>query len=272
MTCGLLTVPENRASPTGRTIKVAVGIVHAQSPQPGVEPIVFVDGGPSFDAISPFALGSYFAGASYIQRRDVILVDTRGTGLSEPRLGCPELDQAGTESVYAGRFVESMRVELITAALASCRDRLSAAGIDLAAYNSAESAADLDDIRRALGYDRWNLVAISADGVLGLTYMRLFPDGIRSAIIDSGQSTQMLEPLDYARGDTEVLERVFAGCAANAGCSRVSRHPHRVLRPRPPAAGTAGDRGDPGLRAAARQGSDRRCVVLHRRPLRPLPR
>jgi pimeloyl-ACP methyl ester carboxylesterase len=96
---------------------------------------------------------------------------------------------------------------------------LAAAGIDLAAYNTAESAADLDALRRALGYRQWNLFALSADGVLGLTYMRLFPGGIRSAVVDSGQSPQHLWGVDYLRGLNELLERVFAGCAANAACN-----------------------------------------------------
>ena len=96
---------------------------------------------------------------------------------------------------------------------------MTAAGIDLAAYNTAESAADLDALRRALGYRQWNLFALSADGVLGLTYMRLFPGGIRSAVVDSGMSPQHLWGLDYYRGLNELLERVFAGCAANAACN-----------------------------------------------------
>jgi pimeloyl-ACP methyl ester carboxylesterase len=60
--------------------------------------------------------------------------------------------------------------------------------------------------------------------VLGLTYMRLFPQHIRSAILDSPISPQHLEQLDLLRGWTENLERVFAGCAANAACE--ARYPN----------------------------------------------
>ena len=216
--CGSIAVPERRARPGGRTISVAAAIVRAPASRPKADPIVFVDGGPSFGAINAFATDFYFGGASYVQDRDVILVDTRGTGFSEPRLGCPEFDAASDAAWYSKPFVDADIREVYRAAVTACRDRLSRAGVDLAAYNSAESAADLDDLRRALGYKRWNLVAFSADGVLGLTYMRLYPAGIRSAILDSAQSNQMLGHLDYARGNTEVLERVFAGCAANAAC------------------------------------------------------
>ena len=217
--CGFVTVPENRARPSGRTITVAAAVMHAPSPHPRADPIVFLDGGPSFGAISSFAVDFYFGGAAYTGDRDVILVDTRGTGLSQPRLGCPEFDRATESTFYSKPFVGSSSLEDFTDATTACRDRLTGAGIDLAAYDSAESAADLDALRRALGYRQWNLFALSADGVLGLTYMRLFPDTIRSAVVDSAQSPQHLWGLDYYRGLNQLLERAFAGCAANAACN-----------------------------------------------------
>ena len=217
--CGFVAVPENRTRPTGRTITVAAAVMRAPSPHPRDDPIVFLDGGPSFGAISSFAVDFYFGGAAYTRDRDVILVDTRGTGLSQPRLGCPEFDRANVSTFYSEPFVGSSAVADYTRAIRACRDRLTAAGVDLAAYNSAESAADLEALRRALGYRQWNLFALSADGVLGLTYMRLYPRGIRSAVVDSGQSPQHLWGPDHYRGLNELLERIFAGCAANAACN-----------------------------------------------------
>ncbi len=184
--CGYVRVLENRAHSDGRHITVAAAVVRARARHPAADPIVFVDGGPSFGAISGFALGAYFAGAPYARDHDLILVDTRGTGFSRPKLACPELDQAELTAFYAGPAINSRSVPIYRDALHGCRYRLLARGIDLAAYDSAESAADLNDLRLALGVRRWNLLAISADGTLGLTYMRLFPQGIRSSIIDSG--------------------------------------------------------------------------------------
>jgi pimeloyl-ACP methyl ester carboxylesterase len=217
--CGFVTVPENRTHPHGKTIQVAAAVVHAPAAHAKRDPIVFLGGGPSFGAIAPFALNYYFTGASYAQDRDIILVDTRGTGISQPRLGCPEFDQADQSSFYSPPFFQSSYVADFTKAVTACRDRLTAAGIDLSAYNSAESAADLDALRLALGYRQWNVIAFSADGVLGLTYMRLYPRGIRSAIIDSGISPTHRLDLDFMRGQAQELERMFAGCAANPACN-----------------------------------------------------
>ena len=227
--CGYVAVPENRARPNGRRIRVAAAVMRATARHPAADPIVFLDGGPSFGAISGFAVDAYFGGTSYAEDHDVILVDTRGTGLSEPRLGCPEIDEASVTAFYSGPSINSDAARVMTDAIAACRDRLTGAGIDLASYDSAESAADLDALRSALGYRSWNLIALSADGVLGLTYMRLYPRAIRSAIIDSGQSPQHLWGLDYIRGLNEELDAIFAGCAANAACDATYPHMRKVF-------------------------------------------
>lgn len=217
--CGFVTVPENRSRANSRTIQVAAAIIRTPSAHPKRDPIVFLDGGPSFGAISPFALDAYFDGGDLAQNRDIILVDTRGTGYSQPRLGCPEFDQADEASFYAPPYAGSTFAAYFKQAVTDCRNRLTASGIDLSAYNSAESAADLDALRRALGYQEWNMLALSADGVLGLTYMRLYPEGIRSVVIDSGASLQHLWNIDYLRGINDQLERIFGGCRANHACN-----------------------------------------------------
>lgn len=216
--CGYIVVPEDRSQPHGRQITVAAAVVHATVPHPAPDPIVFVEGGPSVGALRSFPLDFYFAGADFAADHDLVLVDTRGTGLSTPRLGCPEFDRASVRAFYSGDSVNSQVLPIYTAATRHCRNRLEASGIDLAAYNSAEGAADLDALRRALGVDNWNLLAVSADGVLGLTYLRLFPGHIRSVILDSAASTSMLWGLDYDRGLNQELEAIFAGCRANDAC------------------------------------------------------
>ena len=217
--CGRIHVPENRADPGGRQITVAAAIVPARSTHPAPDPIVFVEGGPSVGAIAPFSLDFYFAGARFAFDHDVVLVDTRGTGLSRPYLGCPELDHAAVDAFYAPPTVNAQAAPILTAAVQACHDRLAARGIDLAAYTTAASAADLDDLRRALEVTRWNVLAASADGGLGLTYLRLFPAAVRSLIVDSGMSTQMQYDLDYDRGLAQELDSIFAGCAATPACA-----------------------------------------------------
>ena len=173
--CGYVRVPEDRTKPHSRTIKVAAAVVRAKTEQPSAVPIVLLDGGPSFGAISPFALSDYLSGWVVARDRDIVLVDTRGTGFSEPRLGCPELDEAEVRAFYAPPLVNSQALSIYRRDLTACWRRLVREGVDPRAYTSVESAADLEALRRALGVSRWDVFAVSADGVLGATYAGCSP-------------------------------------------------------------------------------------------------
>jgi pimeloyl-ACP methyl ester carboxylesterase len=222
--CGYVRVPQDRSDPTGRQIRVAAAVVHSESPDPSAMPILMLPGGPSAGAITRFSIRAYFSGASWAKGHDVVLVDTRGVGLSTPRLGCPEFDRAGPPTFYSGPGVASRAPRILGAALARCRHRLVSEGVSPEDYTVDESVADLEALRRALRIDQWNLMAVSADGMLGMSYVREHPSSIRSTIVDSGLSTQWLGFLDFDRGASQQLEKVFAGCAANAACRH--RYPH----------------------------------------------
>jgi pimeloyl-ACP methyl ester carboxylesterase len=71
-----------------------------------------------------------------------------------------------------------------------------------------------------IGYKQWNLHVLSAGGVIGLTAMRLHPQGIRSVILDSALGNRFkLRGPDVWGGQNRALEMVFAGCAADAACA-----------------------------------------------------
>ena len=222
--CGFIRVPEDRTRPHSRMIKVAAAVVHSSAAQVAPEPILVLPGGPSAPAIQPFYLQSYFENAEWAAGHDIVLVDTRGTGSSSPRLACPEMDQAEVDHFYAEPYVGSAAHRIIGGALRECRQHLVRRGIDPAAYTTRASVADLEALRAALGVTQWNLLAVSADGVLGMSYVREHPTSIRATIVDSGLSPQMVATLDYDRGVSMQLDAVFRGCAANRACR--SRYPH----------------------------------------------
>ncbi|KAA1418564.1 alpha/beta hydrolase [Nocardioides humilatus] len=244
--CGYVVVPENRRHPEGRTIRVAAAVVHSADPTPRPDPIVFMNGGPSVMTIQGFAMFAYFAGASFAEHRDIVLIDTRGVGISRPRLGCPELDRADPVAAYSGRFVYDRAPSITGRALDHCWDRLTAKGIDLASYDSREGAADVEAIREALGYDQWNLVALSADGTIGMNYLRRYPDSIRSAVFDAPVTANAEHGLDFFRGQVALVRHLFAECRARAMCreaypgferaffrtvDRLNQHPALVTLP-----------------------------------------
>ena len=171
--CGFLVVPENRrdngASSSDKEIRIAVAIARVSSGVALPDPIVFVPGGPSAAAIDPGTI--VFLTSVFGANRDVIFVDARGTGLSQPRLACPEFD-----ALAVAAFPNAPPRAAYLASVRQCRDRLRADGVDLDAYNSAENAEDLDELRIALGYDQWNVLGLSNGGLATLTLMRLHPE------------------------------------------------------------------------------------------------
>jgi pimeloyl-ACP methyl ester carboxylesterase len=222
--CGYVRVPEDRSKAHGRTIKVAAAVVHAKSDDPAPDPIVFLDGGPSFGAIAPFALHDYFFDWPSARDHDIVLVDTRGTGFSTPLLACPEVDKADPQSFYAPPTLNSQAPRIFGRALDACWRRLVREGVDPRAYTTAESAADLEALRRALGIKQWNVFGVSADGVLAATYARLYPDHIRTLVFDSSMAPQAEWGPDFDRGMFRLMEKIFAGCRANKACR--STYPH----------------------------------------------
>ena len=214
--CGHVTVPENRAVPGGRRLKLAVAKLKSLSATPRPDPMVVVGGGPggrTLDRIPAFlANGTVDAMRA---DRDVIVYDQRGVGYSEPAF-CPEATAAlgarrfESQAAYRARQREQ---------LARCGEYMRSAGYDLSQYNSVTSAHDLQDLRRALGYEQWNLHAASYGTRLALVAMREAPQGIRSVVLDSpsppNRAAWFNKPADYV----DILKRLSAACAAQSTCN-----------------------------------------------------
>ena len=105
--CGYVSVPEDRSDPHSRLIKVAAAVVPATHPEPGADPILLLPGGASASSMTRFSIRAYLSGTTWDDGHDVVLVDTRGVGRSEPHLGCPELDASGVRAFYAGPYAGS---------------------------------------------------------------------------------------------------------------------------------------------------------------------
>ncbi|MCP4606809.1 MAG: alpha/beta fold hydrolase [Proteobacteria bacterium] len=214
ITCGYLVVPEDRTKMNSRTLKLAVAVLKGRNTHPDAIPTVFLSGGPGAPAVQ-FTDG--WLEEKLRNSGDLILYDQRGTGYSEPDF-CPELGKD-----WFDVFTQDLtREEALAARLSDatrCHDSLLAKGIDLGAYNSAVSAADLNDLRKALGYKKWNLYGLSYGTRLALTTAREYPEGIRSMVLDAVVPPQMdlytRAPEDLAKS----LSAVFAACANDVACN-----------------------------------------------------
>ncbi len=112
---------------------------------------------------------------------------------------------------------------MIRGAIRGCHDELRARGIDLGAYNVIENAADINDLRQALGYTKWNLAGGSYGGMLEQVEIRDFPAGVRSAVLFSPVPIGMLGG-DNVSSFARSLDKVFKLCKSNKGCSETYPH------------------------------------------------
>lgn len=213
--CGEYQVPENRSNPNGRMIRMPFAILKSHNPNPAPDPVVFVSsGGPGGSSLD--ALAAYVHSA-HLQERDFIFVEQRGNKYAEPALECPEVQMA----IFANfGTMDSLGAEIAREvdAARACRDRLLAQGVDLTAYNSAESAADLEYLRGLLGIEQWNLIGASYSARLVLTTMRLYPAGIRSVVLDSVYAPEVDAYEQRVPTLARALETLFANCAADLEC------------------------------------------------------
>ncbi|AZM87992.1 alpha/beta fold hydrolase [Streptomyces sp. W1SF4] len=217
--CGYLEVPENRARPDGRTIRLAVAVIRSVRADPAPDPVVFMAGGPGADTFDdiPFLIGS-----GLNKDRELIVMAQRGNLHDQPNLACPEVDRANEKTVAFGWDAPEAR-QLLLKAFKECRERLTADGTDLSAYNTTENAADFADLRTALGIAQWNVYGYSYGSNLGLTYLRLHPEGIRALAVDSLSPPQVtILPWGW-RSAREGLDAVLGACAAQPACK--SRYP-----------------------------------------------
>ncbi len=205
--CGFLTVPEDRSQPKGRTIQLAVAIFKTPNPRPAPDPLLILAGGPGVPLLA--TTGQFMNTRNltfYAPDRDVILLDQRGVGYSQPLLSCQ-----------------------INETLQTCHDRLVREGINLSAYTTLEDAADVHDLVRALGHTQVNLEGTSSGTRLALTVMHLYPADIRSVVLISVVPTQENIFNNMAAVNQHAFNALFQGCAANPHCNAAYPHLQTVF-------------------------------------------
>lgn len=217
--CGYLTVPENRTRSDSKTIKLAVAIIKSTNANPEPDAMLYLSGGPGQPALSNNMQAFDVVFAEPIQReRDLVFFDQRGTGASVPSLFCQEEQEAFIASL-AQDITNAAQNEGSNAVLRACHDRLAEDGIDFTGYNSAESAADIADLMRLLGYDSYNIYGVSYGTRLALEAMRTDPEHIRSVVIDSTLPPDTRDGAERSWTFQRAIETLVSACKADAACN-----------------------------------------------------
>jgi pimeloyl-ACP methyl ester carboxylesterase len=203
--CGTLVVRENRHRTDSRLIALPVTRIRARSATPG-SPVFRLQGGPGITNTS-FKDASRFA-----TRHDVVLVGYRGIDGSS-RLDCPEVVSARE---HAGDFLGDRAYSAVAGGFKACANRLQQNGVDLGGYTLPERVDDLEAVRRALGYNRVDLLSESAGTRTAMIYAWRYPDRVhRSVMIGVNPPGNFLWD---AKTTGEQIRKYAARCAADNSC------------------------------------------------------
>ena len=203
--CGTFEVYEDREAASGRKIPLKIVVLPALGNEPKPDPLFFLAGGPGGGA-ADMASGIKPAFARIQSERDIVLVDQRGTGESNP-LKC-KLDEDSLEDL-------SKADEVPLEKFRACLEDYDA---DAKLYTTSIAMDDLDDVRQFLGYGAINLYGGSYGTRAALVYLRRQEEHVRTVVLDGVAPPDMRLPLYMPRDGQRALDLLIADCEADTVC------------------------------------------------------
>lgn len=206
--CGVYEVFENRAAKSGRKIPLQVVVLPATGPERVNDPLVYFAGGPGSSSIEE-GIWIGIDMPELRKRRDILLVDGRGTGMSEG-LVCEEL--RGVESIQ-GFLDEYMDPK----AVRTCLERFRKTA-DLTQYSNDNVVDDVEEIRTALGYGQVNVMGVSYGTRPAQVYLRRHPGSVRTVVLDAVLPLDEPFPVVTARYAQQALDGLLVECEGDPAC------------------------------------------------------
>ena len=214
--CGVVHVPRDYAHPDGPSFALAVVIIASAQQPAKTDPVVYISGGPGAP-LTEYA--GFQARHPYAADRDIVLIDQRGMGRSEPSL-CPAMQSDLVKAMLA------VVAQPTTAALAAdraahaaCHDAIAAGGINPDDFGTAVTVKDFEWVRRALGITRWNVIGESYGTTVAMTLLASYPQAIRSAVLDSLNPPDSYFGMPWSARVMRAREAFFAACQLNQDCA-----------------------------------------------------
>ena len=219
--CAPFQVPENWDKPGGRMIDLKLAIVRSNAQVAERDLVVLLAGGPGQAAteVYPRAAAGF---APMLRHRNLLLLDQRGTGASHP-LKCAQ-DPTDFETASVNEVdLEKVR-ELTQACLADV-----AKDADPAQYTTSAAVRDLEAVRQALGAPEFDLVGVSYGTRVAQQYLKRYPDGVRSLVLDSAVPNALVLGSEFAINLDAALEAQFAQCKRTPACAKTFGDPYASL-------------------------------------------
>lgn len=212
---GYLEVLENRENPNSKTIQIPVYIFKSRSDNPKKDPVLYTVGGPGYTSMRASKYMKYY---KYLDDRDLILFEQRGTQFAKPSLDCPEWAKAVYQSNLPS-FDTTKNDSLFQYAAKNCNERLRNSGIDLNSYTTNQIAADINDLINVLGIENYNLATMSYSTKIGQILIRDYPNKIRSVVMDSPLPLEANYDEESVNNILESVEIIFNDCKRDTICN-----------------------------------------------------
>lgn len=213
--CGIMQVSEDWQDPESRLIEVHYAVLKSHSSTPQSDPVVYLHGGPGGIALWTLALNAE-AFDTVRDKRDIIILDQRGSGFSTP-LTCDPYPVS--DEFYTLEDVGFINNQL-------CAQGNADNGLDWDGYNSYQSGKDVVELVKQLGYDTFNIHGGSYGTRLGLTILREYPETVRSVTLDGTVPPWITTTtINY---EYEQFMMIFSLCAENEACN--SEYPNLKAR------------------------------------------
>lgn len=217
--CGVIVVPIEHDSPDGDTTEVHVTRHPARGERIGT---LFVNpGGPGLST-EQFVKGiANFGPPPLAERFDIVGIDPRGTGKSVP-ITCNDNweDDLSLRPTPEDGFDDDVALFLedFDEMAAVCEQRYGAAY--LASITTENAARDMEAVRLALGDEPISYLGKSYGTAIGAIYATMFPDSIRSVILDGAVPTDPESNLllEEGRARDDALVRLDRSCELWTEC------------------------------------------------------
>lgn len=200
--CTELTVPEDRARPGGRRIRLRVVILPARARPALPDAFTYLAGGPGGAAASEMTATVASIWATVNERRDIVLVDQRGTGASNG-LVCPAPTKPLDTDAQRRQY------------LRTCLARVPG---DPRHYGTRAAMDDLEDVRVALGYEQLDVYGTSYGATAAQIYLNRHPRSVRTMVLDGGTFLDVPFYDRFARNGQRALEKITVRCARQPSC------------------------------------------------------
>lgn len=177
--CYKLVVPRRYDDPSRGTYELAVAVKKSEAPVPGRDPVLWVHGGPG----QGLSAGIVNADFPFFPGADIVFFASRGARNSEPQ-PCTDLEPKKVKA-FVGQKGWRQRIAEFEGIHIECRKRLDQLGIRTDEFGTRLNTEDLEQLRRALKVDKWNIWTGSWGSVSTSDYLAAYPQHVRATVIIS---------------------------------------------------------------------------------------